>query len=258
MSIKRLIRKALWRFGLDLRRFDARVSEAQLVQQLTQHKVDVVLDVGANVGQFATRLRDAGFTGQIISFEPSTAAHALLTQTARYDKNWKIAPRMALGDHAGQISLNLAGNSMSSSVLPMLSSHLNAAPASRYVGSEEVVLHTLDEMIPEFTSPGDHVFLKLDVQGFERSVLQGAKGTMPRIAGIQLELSLVPLYEGESLFQPMLDELDGYGYEVWSLVPGMVEQDTARLLQVDAVFFRRPSSATSHVAKHSQLATLAQ
>jgi FkbM family methyltransferase len=240
MSIKHLVRKCLWRAGWDLKRLDRRPSEAaQLVRQLFVHQIDVVFDVGANTGQFAEMLRNAGFQGRIVSFEPSTVAHSALSKRARREANWVIAPRMALGDHDGAITLNLAGNSASSSVLPMLPSHVRAAPESRYIGSETVDLRTLDSVSTELATDTERLFLKLDVQGFEHKVLQGAGQVLRRVAGIQLELSLVPLYDGEHLFHPMLHDLEERGYELWSVIPGFVDLDTGRLLQLDAIFFRK-------------------
>ena len=243
MSLKRYARKCLWRVGLVVRKFNPRSSEAsQLVRQLLFHQIDVVFDVGANIGQFAEMLRDAGFCGRIVSFEPSTSAYSALNERARRDANWVVAPRMALGDHDGAIRLNLAGNSASSSVLPMLPTHANAAPDSRYIGSETVDLRTLDTIETEFTTDAEHVFLKLDVQGFEYKVLQGAEQFLRRVAGIQLELSLVPLYDGEHPFHPMLNDLEKRGYELWSVIPGLVDPTTSRLLQLDAIFFRKEAA----------------
>jgi FkbM family methyltransferase len=240
MPIKRFVRSCIRRAGWDIKKFDPLSSEAsQLVRQLFVHQIDVVYDVGANTGQFAEKLRDAGFPGRIVSFEPSTAAHSTLSRRARRDANWIIAPRMALGDHDGMVTLNLAGNSASSSVLPMLPSHVSAAPESRYIGSETADLRTLDSVSTELATKSEHIFLKIDVQGFEYSVLQGAEQFLRRVVGIQVELSLVPLYDGERLFHPMLHDLEGRGYEMWSLIPGFVDPGTGRLLQLDAIFFRK-------------------
>jgi FkbM family methyltransferase len=239
MSIRRVFRESLRRIGWDVRRVDPLKSEsAQLARQLLVHGIDVVFDVGANIGQFAELLRHAGYPGRIVSFEASSAAHLTLTARARRDANWIIAPRIALGDREGTITLNLAGNSVSSSVLPMLSSHVGAEPKSRYVGSESTELRTLDKTAMDFISENDRIFLKLDVQGFEERVLQGARELLPRVQGIQIELSLVPLYEGERLFHPMLDDLEKCGYEIWSLLPGFTDPRTGRMLQLDAVLFR--------------------
>jgi FkbM family methyltransferase len=243
MSIRRFVRKSLHRTGWDVKRFDPLSSgAAQLARQLSIHRIDVVFDIGANTGQFTEQLRDAEFPGRIVSFEPSAAAHSALRKRARRDPNWTIAPRMALGDRDGTITLNLAGNSVSSSVLSMLPSHLNAAPESRYIGSENVDLRTLDSVGTELAKAAERIFLKLDVQGFEYKVLQGAEQFLARVAGIQLELSLVPLYDGERLFHPMLHDLEERGYDLWAMVPGFADPDTGRLLQLDAVFFRKEES----------------
>jgi FkbM family methyltransferase len=248
MPVKHFLRNCFRRAGWDVRRFDPRLSEAsQVVRQLSVHQIDVVFDVGANTGQFAEKLRDAGFSGRIVSFEPSTSAHSTLSKRAQRAANWIIAPRMALGDRDGEITLNLAGNSVSSSVLPMLPSHVRAETKSRYVGSEVVDLRTLDSVSTEFATDTERIFLKLDVQGFEYKVLQGAEQLLDRVAGIQIELSLVPLYDGEHLFHPMLHDLEERGYEMWSLIPGFVDPGTGRLLQVDAIFFRDEHSRPTKV-----------
>jgi FkbM family methyltransferase len=243
MAIKRWIRDSLYRAGWSVRRINPAESElAQLVRQLFVHQIDVVFDVGANTGQFAEGLRHAGFLGRIVSFEASATAHATLIARARYDTKWIVAPRVALGDRKGVTTLNLARNSVSSSVLHMLPSHINADPKSRYVGSEPVDLRTLDDVGMTFVSPGDRIFLKLDVQGFEHKVLQGARLFLAQVQGMQVELSLVPLYEGERLFHPMLHDLEEYGYDLWSLVPGFADPATCRLLQLDAIFFKAKSN----------------
>ena len=146
---------------------------------------------------------------------------------------------MALGHQDGTITLNLAANSASSSVLPMLPAHAAADPESRYIGSENVDLRTLDSVEKDFVTKAERIFLKLDVQGFEHKVLQGAEEFLNRVLGIQIELSLLPLYEGEHLFDPMLHYLEDLGYDLWSVIPGFVDPATSRLLQVDAIFFRK-------------------
>ena len=121
----------------------------------------------------------------------------------------------------------------------MLPSHGSAAPESRYIGSETVALRTLDSVSKELATDTERIFLKLDVQGFEYKVLQGAEQFLRRVSGIQIELSLVPLYDGERLFHPMLHDLEEHGYDLWSVVPGFVDPQTSRLLQLDAIFFRK-------------------
>lgn len=212
---------------------------AQLVQQLAFHGINIVFDVGANVGQFGRKLRDSGFRGNIVSFEATSTSYAKLLEESKGDKDWIIAPRAAIGDRDGTTTIHISANSVASSVLPMLPLHAEAAPDSRYVTSEEVALYKLDTIGKQFVCAKDRVFIKLDVQGFEYQVLQGAEELLTRVVGLQLEHSLVPLYDGEHLFHPMLHELEERGFELWSLVPGFVDKNSGRLLQVDGVFFRR-------------------
>ena len=238
--MKRLIRKTLRTAGWELTRFRPESSEwARSVRMLCTHGINTVLDVGANIGQYAMNLRDAGFKGRIISFEPVSEAHSLLCRAARNDAHWTVAERMAISDRDGQTEIHVAGNLASSSLLPMLDSHRTAAPASRFVATQTVPMARLDTVADRFLKNGECLFIKIDVQGFESKILDGAPLILKRGIGLQLELSLVPLYQGETLFQPMLERLDKLGFELWSLIPGFVDKGTGRLLQVDGVFFRR-------------------
>ena len=170
---------------------------------------------------------------------------------AKDDPNWTIADRMAVGDRSGQVELNVAGNSTSSSVLPMLSTHATAAPHSRYIGKEIVPLRRLDDVL-ESKVDGRKIFLKLDVQGFESSVLNGAEHVVARTVALQLEMSLLPLYQGEILMPEMYQFLRGKGFEVWDLQPGFRDPATGRLLQVDAVFTKLQQGANTEDSHDSR------
>src|SRR6201999_3589650 len=117
-------------------------------------------------------------------FEPLSTAHATLRALARNDPSWTIADRVPVGDRGGEIEINLAQNSASSSVLPMLDAHLAAAPHSRYIGKEIVPLSRLDDLL-ESTVGGRKIFLKLDVQGFEGYVLNGAEHILAKALALQ-------------------------------------------------------------------------
>jgi FkbM family methyltransferase len=204
----------------------------------SQLQIDLILDVGANTGQFARECRTAGYKGKIISFEPSAAAHASLLQSAAGDPLWSIVDRMALGATDGVIEINIAANSYSSSILPMLDSHLSAAPASRYLHKEKVPIRRLDDVL----SPSDltrRIFLKLDVQGYESQVLAGATRLLTHTAAAQLEMSLLPLYEGEVLMPEICSRMTDNGFDLWDLEPSFRDLDAGRLLQVDGIFTRR-------------------
>jgi FkbM family methyltransferase len=210
-----------------------------LVKEFTSRKIDVVLDAGANSGQYATGLRHSEFGGRIVSFEPLSGPFARLAQSASADPLWDCR-HYALGDVDGTISMNVAGNAgASSSILPMLQSHQDAFPRANYVGTEDVEIRRLDAVAPEVLRQDDVAFLKIDVQGFEKQVIAGGATTInQRCVGIQIELSFAALYDGDMLIQEALDLVDSLGFVLAGLAPGFIDVRNGRVLQADGVFFR--------------------
>jgi FkbM family methyltransferase len=238
--LKQLLRSTLRQVGLDVRRYrPATSADAALKAMLTFHHINLVFDVGANTGQFGALLREAGYAGRVVSFEPLSAAHLRLSKLARHDPLWEVASPMAIGSENGEIELHVSRNSVSSSVLSMLEAHSSAAPESAYVSSETVPLRTLDTVAEAYLRPDTELFLKIDTQGYEDRVLRGAGTVLQRTKGLQLELSLVPLYAGQRQFDDLLAELKSAGFELWNITPAFVDPVRGRLLQVDATLFRR-------------------
>lgn len=240
-SIKKLARK----LGFELNRYNLNTSEVALIKHLLNyHHIDLVLDIGANCGQYAGFLRESSYAGRIVSFEPLSMAYAQLLAFSEKDPLWDVAPRTAIGDREGEITINIAGNSQSSSVLQMLDAHVQAAPESAYSGSETVKLSRLDIIAKQYIkSDSCSIFLKIDVQGFERQVIEGATKILPLIEGIQLEMSLVPLYKDQLLFEEMLKFLHQIGYELHAILPGFTDPQTGRMLQMDGIFFKSNSNS---------------
>lgn len=209
---------------------------------VVQHRIDLLFDVGANAGQYAMRTRTAGYRGKIVSFEPLPQAHADLQQNAASDSAWFAHERSAVGAQPGSAEINISQNSYSSSLLPMLHAHSTAAPTSAYVGKCATPVVTIDSVFEDHWQKGDRVFLKIDAQGFESEVLEGALQSLARIHGAQLELSIVPLYEGQQLYQYFFNFFQSRGFMLWSLIPGFSNHSTGQLLQFDAVFMRPSES----------------
>jgi len=229
-----VVKQALHRAGWELRRH--RPVERRRSALMDAAGISTVLDVGANVGQYAHRLRGHGYGGFIVSFEPLEEAFADLAVAAEADPRW-ICRRLALSDRTGSATLHVASNSVSSSLLTMAPAHEAAAPTSSVVGSEEVPVARLDE-VTELRSVPEGLMLKLDVQGHERTALAGAEALLPRIAIVEAELSVRELYvDGPSLHE-MLDTMAGYGFELLGLEPGFHDPRDGQILQFDG-FFRR-------------------
>ena len=236
---KRAVKSLVHAAGFDLHRLSPNTSPSfQLLKALNRFEVDLVFDVGANVGQFASELRSVGYQGDLVSFEPLSTAHRALLEAARSDAKWQVHPRGAIGDHDGEIEINIAGNSLSSSVLPMMESHSSAAEGSAYVGAEKVPIFRLDSVAPKYLANAHRPFLKIDTQGFEWQVLDGASKTLPLVGGVLCELSLIALYEGQRLWMDMIHRLESEGFMLWSIQRGFTDPRDGRTLQVDASFFR--------------------
>lgn len=211
---------------------------AQLAAALRHNRIEAVLDVGANIGQYATGLREQGWQGPIVSFEPGEAAHAELSARAAADPDWLVAPRTALAAAGGTALLHLSAESDMSSLLPQTERLRALSPTSRVVGGATVATARLDGLDIVVGQPWQRLFLKIDVQGTEPAVLAGAERLWPRIAGVQLELSLMQLYEGEKPWRTLLDEVCDRGFAPHLWIPGYFSRQLARQLQVDVVLFR--------------------
>jgi FkbM family methyltransferase len=204
---------------------------------MRHRRIDLVIDVGANVGQYARTLRTQGYRQRIVSFEPLPQAFAKLSRAAARDIAWTCYP-FALGPTLARGDLNVSQNRVSSSLLPMLERHVEAAPNSRYLTEVEVEIRPLDSFMHELDIGSHRTHLKLDVQGYEMGVLQGARSSLEHVQLLELELSLVPLYEGQPLFRDVLTRLEQLGFELVSLAPGFADPRTGHLLQFDAIFDR--------------------
>ena len=238
-NIRRLAKGLVHRSGFDVHRLNTYANPAyQLLAGLKRFEVDLVVDVGANVGQFASELRSVGYQGRIVSFEPLSAAHAGLTRAAAGDSRWEVAPRVAVGDRDGEITINVAGNSVSSSVLPMLEVHAVAEKRAVYVNQETVRLSQIDTLAISYLQGARRPFVKIDTQGFEWQVLDGMAETLPRAVGVLCEMSLVPLYGGQRLWEDIIDRLRAAGFTLWSVQQGFTDPRDGRTLQLDGIFFR--------------------
>jgi FkbM family methyltransferase len=234
-AARRLARKC----GIDFHRANyLTIADLRIAYFLKRRSIRLVLDVGANTGQFAATLFGDGYDGYIISFEPLPHGHSQLVAAAQQRPNWVIAPRLALGQTSGTASFHVAGNSVSSSLLAMANAHIAAAPGSSSIDRIEVQVRRLDEVLEDLDVTEERLFLKLDTQGTEYDVLKGASRTLDRVLGLKVELSLIELYQGQVLFEELDVHIRQLGFELWDLVPGFRDPNSARLLQFDGIYFR--------------------
>ena len=196
-----------------------------------------MFDIGANVGQYGKDIRELGFNHDIISFEPLEDVYNILKKNTLKDKKWKCE-NIALGDFDGEAEINIAGNLSSSSLLEMLPSHLKSAPQSKYIGKETIVVKKLDSIFENYYADKDNVYIKIDAQGYEKSILDGAEKSLENVSVLQIELSLVPLYQNSPIYTDMIEYLKTKGFELYGIEPGFSDQASGRLLQFDGVFVK--------------------
>jgi FkbM family methyltransferase len=213
---------------------------AHLDELFRREKIDCVVDAGAHLGQFGRLVRACGYEGEIVSFEPVLAVFAALTKTCcSGDPRWQ-AHRIALGSHDGSGVVNVARSTDFSSVLePNGYSLAEFRGFTAVENRERVAMRRLDAVAAEYV-PGaaGRIFLKVDTQGSELEVLRGAEETLRRVAAVQVELSMKPLYKGMPRYHEVAAHLDARGFEPTGFFP--VSRDgELRLIDVDCVMVRR-------------------
>jgi FkbM family methyltransferase len=221
----------------------------QLIRHLQEQRVDLVWDVGANVGQFGSDLIAYGYQGRIVSIEPLTSAHAQLAQTSAAHPNWTVAERCAVGDRNGELTLNIAANWQSSSLLPMTEAHRKAAPHATFVGAETTPVRLLDQLRDRYAAGVERMAIKLDVQGYEAHVLAGATQVLAQTKLLLAEMSLVPMYEGETIFEELYRGIKAMGFECCAIHSAYTSPESYRVLQVDAIFVQREGRRGSRLVR---------
>lgn len=194
-----------------------------------------VIDVGANRGQFSVAACEIMRPRMVHAFEPlPDVGQRLTAAVARYPQ--VVVHRCALGAAPGRATLNVNSHSQSSSLLPLAERHQRAFPDARAQRTATIDVKTLDTVLPaELARP---TLLKVDTQGYEAEVLEGAKNALDGIDWIVAELSFTPMYAGEALFNEMQQRLMDLGYRFERPVGSLRDPHTGEYLQIDALFVR--------------------
>lgn len=225
-QIRRFLRK---------RRFDL-IKSPHLGDFLASRDCDLVIDVGANRGQSGQRLRELGYRGRIVSFEPVESAYRQLA--AQADSGWQTF-HMALGAAPGEATINVSVDSVFSSIKPLAEDTERLFSIARTVHTETIRIERLDDMLRDI--PGQRPFLKIDVQGFEQEVLAGAPETLSRAIGLMIEIPVTRLYQGNWDFVSAMRFFDEAGFEPAQIRPvTMHPEDPVAAVEFDVLFRRKP------------------
>jgi FkbM family methyltransferase len=203
-------------------------------------RIDCVLDVGANAGQYRDFLRDhVGFTGLVISFEPIPEHVRVLQERAKSDANWVIQG-CALGRASGESELNVMARSEFSSFLAPRHADGEFLAENRLDHRVTVPMEALDEVLPSIERQRhcERLYLKLDTQGFDLEVAKGGTRTLARTVALQTEASVIPLYEGMPDYVTTIRTFECLGFDLSGIFPNH-DGNFPRLIEFDAVMIRR-------------------
>lgn len=233
-AFRALARRGLRRIGLE------RIHHPSFVDLMLHERIGTVLDVGANEGHFGIELRERGYKGRIVSFEPIEAVYRRLEARAAGDPLWDIY-RVGVGDAEGELEISVAAAPVFSSFKPA-----TAYTSGKFVGAreerrEKVPVVRLDGFLDQHPEYLSDCYLKIDTQGFEKEVLAGAGRCLSRFTAIQLELPLRRLYEGQDTLVEMIRWMDDQGFEIAMAKENGFDWDIVRLLELDVVFVRKAS-----------------
>jgi FkbM family methyltransferase len=240
-AAKHAVRSTVNRLGFDvvrLRNSHADLS-THLANVLAASEIDCVLDVGANAGQYGSFLRDLGFKGHIVSFEPVRAVYERLRSTAASDSKWHCF-HQALGDRDERKTINVYASTVFSSFLSASEYSKSVWKSLDQATPEEVEVARLDSVFDKIANKtGAHRFyLKMDTQGYDRNVFDGAAGVLASIHALQSELSLIPVYNQMPAAYDVLNAYHAAGFLISGMYPINRDEKTLAVVEYDCVLVR--------------------
>jgi FkbM family methyltransferase len=244
MTAKNVIKRTLRQLGYDFVRYPSRETYGEHIRELLKTlDIDLVLDVGAHHGEYGLFLRDLGYVGRIVSFEPVTVNFDVIAQRCAHDPSWQVL-NLALGsEDADSRSMNVMSNSLFNSF--HAPSEVMLVDDNRVERIDKVTVRRLDGLFDQMLNDGTrNVFLKMDTQGWDMEVLRGADACISRIGAVQSEIPLKAIYKGMPSFVEVITECNRLGLEVTGMFPVSRDTNNLAVVEFDCVMARhRPNTA---------------
>ncbi|MFH9821914.1 FkbM family methyltransferase [Streptomyces bobili] len=234
--------------GQDERKLQLAAAEYLCTQHvaamLALYEANCVFDVGANNGQYARRLRRLGYTGRIVSFEPTSETFAKLEKAAERDPDWHVY-RCGLGREETTAEIHTGWKTMNSLLGP---SDYGKDRYSRFHTSdtEEIRIRRLDEVMDEALDglADPRPYLKMDTQGYDLEVFAGAGKRVEEFVGMQSEVAVLRLYEGSPGMGEAVATYEAAGFGITGMYPVTREATTGRVIEFDCVLMRADAAPT--------------
>ena len=209
--VKAFLRKSFRIFGLDIHRIPEH--ERNRFTWLRHLNINTILDIGANIGQFATEVTKVFPEAQIYSFEPIKDVYERLIDNIKENKRIR-AFNSALGNINGRTRIFRDGYSASSSLLEMANLHKEAFPFSGSISNQIINIKRLDDMVElERLKLNPEIMIKIDVQGYEEKVVEGGMNTIKKAKVVITEVSFYELYKDQVLFGEIYETFVSLGFD---------------------------------------------
>ncbi len=230
-KIKYFFWRILKRFNLEILPYDPRNSvQSYLNYILHKYEINLILDIGASEGQYVGMLRNIGYEGKIVSFEPIKEIHDLIVKKSKKDKKWTVYDRLVISEVDGAVEFNISNDSVSSSVLNPKS---NNPFKIKSIRKEKVISKPLENVIK--SNNYSNFLLKIDAQGLEEEILRSARDQLKKAKLIQLEASFKEIYENEKTFFEIYSYLQKEGFDLIFIYPGASNSDY-EVFQCEMIF----------------------
>ena len=235
--LKYFINKFLSPFNLQLNRITLSNNfNFYIVRTLKRFKIDTVIDIGANEGQFAQNIIKYGYKNKIISFEPIKSIHKILLSNSSNHSNWTVEENIGFGESIENKEINISKNKVSSSILKIDKRIIEIEPGTEQVKKEKIKLITLDKYLNQKYFKNKKIFIKIDTQGYEENIIKGSKKKIKNVSGFMLEASIKPIHNKEKDYSYIIKLMKKMGFSVWAIGRGFSDKKTGQVLQVDIIF----------------------
>lgn len=221
-------------FGYELiKRKKHSTLNSHLMNLIDRHAIDLVLDVGANSGQFGTMLRKEGYKGEIHSFEPVSETFELLRATCSGDHRWFVH-QVAMGDVCGGKTMNVTEGSNLSSFLEPNDFGKEEFKPIKVISEETVEVSTIENFLTTHVTDFDkrRILLKMDTQGYDLNVFKGSLKVLGSIVCLLSEISLMPIYSNMPYYVDSLKKYEENGFVVTGFFP-ISRKDNLSLIEID-------------------------
>ena len=200
-----------------------------------KNKIDLIIDVGAHRGEFAIDVLGENFEGKIISFEPQSKIYDVLLKNSSKFENWHVHERCGIGKKNKNLKLNIMNETTCSSFFVPTKNLLSIDPNSRIIKKEKTKIFSLNNLFSKNYKIKKNTFLKIDTQGYDKYVLDGASKILKKLLYVQMELAIEPLYKNEINYESMIKYMKKRGFIIWKL-GGVIENLKGKSMSFDIIF----------------------